>query len=137
MTIGEMWVPKIRPDVESFFKSRESLVCLSHVIEDPDPENCDSAVVLVGVATEFGDMADGEARDKLSRFDVVGAVEERPSEAEMGLVTEVLCCPGLMKKTEAIAQVELGHPAAEASSRNSWNEAWMALMSASESGKVL
>lgn len=137
VTIWQMWVPKIRPGVEGFFEIRNAVVRLPNVIEEANPENGDRAVVLRGVTSEFGDMSNGEVCDMLSILNTVGAIEKGPCKTKMGLVAKVL--PGfcLMKNAEAIAKVELCHPAPEASSRNSWKEAWMALMNASESGRVL
>lgn len=132
-----MRVPKIGPNLEGFVQSRNTVVRIPYVIEESDPKDRDRAVVLSRVAAKFGDVPDGDTCDLLGVLETVGQVEKCPCEAEMSLVAKVLLGLCLMEKAEAISQVESGHPVADARSRNSWKETRMALMNASESGRVL
>ncbi len=105
--------------------------------QDPDPEDGDGAVVLPWVAPNLGDVSYREVGYILRVLDIGRLIEKGPGKTEMGLVAEVLLSRSLMEKTQAVAQVEPGHPLVDARLRSSWKEVWMASMKACESGNVL
>jgi hypothetical protein len=54
-------------------------------------------------------VSDGEAHDPRRILGVVGLVEDRPGEAEVGDVPEVLAPTGLLHETQPVGQVEIAH----------------------------
>ena len=94
-----MRVKKVRPGFESLIQCRNTFVFLTDMSQEPDPEDGDGAVVLPGVAPDFGDMSDREVGYVFRLLDTRRLIEKGPGKTKMRLVAEVLLPHHLTEQT--------------------------------------